>query len=73
MKIFVRVQPRSSKEEVVKLKENEYKIYMHEPALEGKANKRLIEILAEYFKTKKSSISIISGPRSKKKILNINL
>jgi len=73
MKIFVRVQPRSSKEEIVKLEKNEYKIYMHEAALEGKANRKLIEMLADYFKTKKSNINIISGPRAKKKILNINL
>ena len=58
MKLEVRVSPRSSKEEIVKLSESSFKVYMHETATEGKANKKLIEMLSEYFNVKKSSIKM---------------
>ena len=72
MKLEIRVQPRSSKEEVKRLSEGSYKVYMHEPAIEGKANKKLIEILSRYFGVKKSEISIISGLKSKNKIVALS-
>jgi len=71
MRIEVRVQPRSSKEEVADLGGDRYKVYMHEPAVEGKANKRLIEMLAEHFGAKKSGIRIVSGLKSRNKVAEI--
>jgi len=72
MRLEVRVQPKSSKEEVKKFDENSYKVYMYEPAVEGRANKKLVEILADYFNVKKSDISILSGLKTRNKIVSIN-
>ncbi|MBN1353584.1 MAG: YggU family protein [Candidatus Omnitrophica bacterium] len=71
MKLNIRVQPRSSKEGIIQLSGNSYKVHMREPALEGKANKKLVEILAEYFGTKKRDIEILSGHKSRNKVVNI--
>ncbi|MFC1576251.1 DUF167 domain-containing protein [Candidatus Omnitrophota bacterium] len=71
MRAEVRVQPKSSKEAIVKLGEDSYKVYLHEPAIGGKANRKLVEILAEYFGTKKSAIKILSGLKTKNKVIEI--
>ena len=47
------------------------KVYISAPALEGRANKKLIEVLAEHFKIKKYNIEIIAGEKSRKKIIEI--
>ena len=73
MKINVLVVPNSKDSGVTKVDETNYKIRVDAPALDGKANKRLIEILSDYFKVKKSSISIIKGLKSKNKIVEIDL
>ena len=71
MRISVKVQPRSSKNEVVKSADGTFKVYLTKAPTDGKANKALIDILAEYFKIKKSEIKIVSGKTSKNKIIEI--
>jgi len=54
------------------VKEGErFKVYLSAPAVEGKANKALIEFLSEYFKTRRNKISIIRGEKSRDKIVEI--
>lgn len=48
-----------------------YKIYVTAAPEQGKANKKMIELLAEYFKVAKSQIRIIKGEISKNKIVEI--
>lgn len=48
-------------------------IYIREPALEGKANKAVIELLAKYYNVPKSYVEIISGHTSKHKIVNVTM
>ena len=69
MKIQIKVQPRSSREEILKINENSYKIYMHKPAVDGMANKHLIEMITTHFKTKKSKVRILNGMKSRNKII----
>lgn len=55
-------------------KKNEFKngkVYLTAPAVEGKANKALIEFLAEHFDVKKSQITIMKGLKSRTKIIRI--
>jgi len=70
MKIKVRVVPRAKKESVEQ-NEDGLKIYLRAPATEGKANKKLIEILAKHFKVKKYNITIIKGQTSREKVIEI--
>ena len=64
------VIPNSRKPSVEK--ENDmYVVRVDAPPTKGKANKRLIEILAKYFGVRKSRIRIISGEKSREKIVEI--
>lgn len=49
----------------------EFKVYVKEPPVEGKANKVLIKLLADYFNVSKDKIRIISGRKSREKIVSI--
>ena len=71
MRILVNVHPNSKKQRIEKDLLGILHIYITQPPLKGKANKAVIEVLANYFKTKKSSIFLISGIKSKNKIFEI--
>jgi hypothetical protein len=69
--INVKVVPNAKAAAVIRVDELNYKIKVNAPPIEGKANKRLIEILAEHFNVPKSSIRIIRGLASNNKIIGI--
>ncbi|MDO8240422.1 MAG: DUF167 domain-containing protein [Candidatus Moranbacteria bacterium] len=71
MRIYVRVSPRSSKNEVTKISEGEYKVKLTAPPVDGEANIMLIKILAEYFAVPKSTLAIIGGKSAKIKIIEV--
>lgn len=71
MIVDVKVIPRAKKEKVEET-ESGLKIYLTAPAQDGKANKKLIEVLAEFFKTKKSNITIVKGLKSRQKSVQIS-
>jgi uncharacterized protein (TIGR00251 family) len=70
MVIHVKVIP-GAKRNIVKKELNYLKVYVIAPAVEGKANKALIELLAQYFQTSKGDVSIIRGLNSQHKIVDI--
>ncbi len=70
MRIFVSVKPRAGEERVEKA-ENEYVVYVKEAPVENKANIALIRLLAKYFGVPKYRIAILSGMRSRRKIIEI--
>ena len=69
--INVRVVPNARKERIIEGPEG-LKVYLNAPPVEGKANKRLVEVLSLYFGVKKSSVSILRGPKDRNKIIKIN-
>ena len=71
MKLNIHAIPNSKSSEIIKIDENTYKIKVDSSAAEGKANKRLIEILAEHFNVPKSSVKILKGLKSRNKIVEI--
>jgi hypothetical protein len=48
-----------------------YKVSVKEAPVAGKANKAIIEALADYFNTAKSRVCLVSGESSKQKIFEI--
>jgi len=71
MIISIRVIPNAGKNEIIK--ENSHlRIHLNAPPENGKANKLLIRMLADFFKTKKNDIRIIKGSKSREKIVEIN-
>jgi uncharacterized protein (TIGR00251 family) len=72
MRINIITIPGSKTHEIIKIDENSYRVKIDAPAIEGEANKRLIEILAEYFNIPKSSVKILKGFKNRNKIVSID-
>ena len=71
MKLTVQVKPNSKKEMVEMLTDGTYLVRVNAPPVEGKANERVIELLASFFKVPKSRIELVSGHKSKFKVFAI--
>lgn len=69
--IKVKIVPGSPKNKIVGVYNNALKIFITTPPVEGKANKKCIAYLAEYFDIAKSKIEIILGETSKNKLIKI--
>jgi len=68
--IKVKVVPNARQNKVLD-EEGQLRAYVTAPPAEGKANKALIEIVAKYFKVKKSSVKIVKGEKSREKVMEI--
>jgi uncharacterized protein (TIGR00251 family) len=71
MRIYVKVSPRAGKNEVLKISEGEYKVKVTAPPEKGKANEKVIELLAYHLAVPKSSIKIVAGKTARIKIIDI--
>ncbi len=71
MHISVIVHPNSKKPRVEKDLFGTLHIYVKEPPLEGRANKAVIESLAEYLKISKSQVRLVRGEKSKVKTFEV--
>ncbi len=82
MKIVVKVKPNAKVEEVERVTQTSllledkkemsvYKVSVKAPPVGGKANKAVVNALADYFDVAPSLISLVSGPTSKNKIFEI--
>ncbi len=65
----VKVEPRSSKSEIIGPYGDGIKVKLTSPPVEGKANKELIDLLSKELKIRKKDIEIISGQSSKNKVV----
>ena len=70
MKIQVKVKP-SSKTEELSQEGDSFIVKVKEPPKEGKANQAVIKLLAEHFSVTQSQVRILSGFRSKNKIIEV--
>lgn len=70
--ISVRVQPRSSKDEIAGEMDGALKVRLRAPAVEDRANEALVEFLAQLLKRPRSAVRILSGERSRTKRLEIS-
>jgi len=71
-KIVVEVKPNSREVKVEKITDSVYKVRLTATPIDGKANKQLINILADYFNISKSKITIKAGKTAKTKLLIIS-
>lgn len=71
MRINIKVIPNASRNEIIELSAGQFRVKLCAPAVEGKANKALIEFLAEYFKVKKNKIVILRGQKCRNKAVEI--
>ncbi|MBN1687548.1 MAG: DUF167 domain-containing protein [Candidatus Omnitrophica bacterium] len=71
MKIFVTARPNAKENKVEKLDETHYRVRVKAAPEEGEANAVILETLADYFGCPKSSVTLLSGQKSKNKIVGI--
>lgn len=69
MKLKVKVHPNSSKEEIRKINEGIYEVWLKEKAVDNKANDSLLKISKKYFGRE---VKIKSGLNSRKKIVELD-
>ncbi len=70
MKLRVKVKPGSKRRRVLE-GEGYLIVEVKAPPKEGKANEELREVLAEHFDVPKSAVRIVSGHRSKTKVVEV--
>ena len=70
MKIQVKVKPNFRTEELIQEGES-FIVKVKEPPKEGKANQAVIKLLAEHFGVPQSRVRILSGFRSKNKVIEV--
>ncbi len=70
-KIWVTVKPQTKKAEIRNTADGGLIASVQAQAHQGKANEALIQLLAGYFSTSKSSVRIIRGQTSRKKLVEI--
>ncbi|MEM2935491.1 MAG: DUF167 domain-containing protein [Candidatus Thermoplasmatota archaeon] len=70
MIVKIKVIPNAGKNEIIQ--EGEIlKVKVSSPPSKGKANKEVIELLANFFGVKKNCVKIIKGANSREKIIEI--
>ena len=72
MKINVQARPGAREEKVEKIDEGNFRVWVKEPPVQGKANAAIIRALAGYFGVSQSQVRIVSGYTSRAKIIEIN-
>ena len=70
--IQVRVKPNARVSELAKDNSGQWIARLKSPPVDGKANRELIELIAEYFKCPKSAVSIKSGASGRVKLVRID-
>ena len=66
MRLKIKVQPNSGRQEIQKISEEEYKVFLKSSPEDNNANIELIKILKKEFK---KDIKIVSGLSSRKKVV----
>ncbi len=69
----VRVQPGTSRDEVVGWEEDTLRVRLRARAVEGQANKALVEFLASTLGLRPRQIDLVRGERSREKLLEVDL
>ncbi len=71
VRMEVKVQPRSSRNELVGFQEGVLKVKLTAPPVEGEANEALISFLAEVLGTSKKNVVILRGETSRLKLVGV--
>jgi uncharacterized protein len=71
MKIAVRIKPNAKENRVEETGLHQFLVRVKAPPKENKANREMIGTLAAYFRVPKSKVSILSGLKSKQKVVEI--
>lgn len=71
MRISVTVKPNAREETIIRQDDGGFVVSVKAPSREGKANGRLLKVLAKHFDVAPSCVRIVLGVSSRKKIVEI--
>ena len=71
MKITINVKPNAKREGVEPGADGALTVRVGVPPIEGKANERVVELLAKHFGVPKSRVTILRGTSGRKKVVEI--
>ena len=71
MKYTVFVKPNARVNEIIQQDDGTFFVKVNAPPHDGKANEKVIELLAKHLKCAKRDVEIVSGLSGKKKIIEI--
>jgi len=69
--MLIKVIPKARKEGISRLADGVLKVKVSQPAEKGRANRRVVELLAKFFKVKPRNIIIAKGKTGHIKEINI--
>ena len=72
MYIKIKATTGAKKEKIFKKTEDHFEISVKEPAERNLANKRIVELVREYFKVYNGDVRIVSGHHSPSKIISLD-
>lgn len=72
MIVNVKVKPKAKLNLVKKEAEDLFHVYTTTSPEHGRANKAVLEALADYFKVNKNKVSILMGAKSRHKVIKIS-
>ena len=72
MLLRVKVKPNSKSDEVIKEPDGTIKVRIKAPPVDGKANKYLVEFMAEFLGLSRSKVQLLKGETSQHKTLEID-
>ncbi|MGY4677710.1 DUF167 family protein YggU [Pasteurella sp. P03HT] len=67
LRLRIFLQPKASKDQILGIHDNELKIMLTAPPIDGKANAHLLKFLSKIFKVAKSSIILEKGELNRHK------
>lgn len=71
MKIFITAKTNAKERKVKRIDKQHLAVWVKERPQKGKANKAIIEAVADYLGIPKSGVSILHGQTSKHKVLQV--
>lgn len=73
VELFIEVKLHSKTTQLLGVFNNRLKIAVNAPPVDGKANQKIIDFLANFFALAKNSIKIIRGKTARKKVVMLPL
>ena len=73
MKIFITAKPMAKEDRVEKIDDTHFKVSVKEPPIQGRANRAVARVLAEYFKVPVTRVNLVSGFASRQKVFEVLL
>lgn len=72
IRLAVRVRPKSTPQGVAGIHNAHLNIRLNAPAVDGKANRALITFLAKTLRLKKTEVLLVTGEKSRTKVLELS-